>query len=371
MSANVNKARRISALTILLLVSSFAGALSAAEAEAKESIWNKVKISTKWYLALDAGEKDSKSFNQARVGRGYVTLKFAPVKWFEPRVTFDSHQDASGDWKVRLKYLYGKFKIPMETAFLTNPGLEFGIVHTPWFDFEEHINWYRMQGTMFIERNKLLNSADLGITFGGLLGKKLSPEYRERVNPKYPGSWGSFALGVYNGGGYHAAETNQNKVFQARLSVRPVGFVLPGLQFSYLLIHGKGNTAAEPDWQVQDLMASYEHQYFVLTAQYALGKGNQKGDKIDADGRALDFDGFSVFGEIKLPWVNSTLIGRYDWFDWDTAGSAPVAKRLILGYAYHFLKHNFFLLSYDRVDSENDPADWTVSLTLQVAFPPK
>jgi len=343
-----------------------------ADSPAWKEVWDMVKVGTQWYISYGWGEDAGAPYNRTHIGRGYVNIKLVPVEWFTPRVTIDTHQEDEGDWKIRLKYLYGKFRWPLETSIITNPYLEFGIVHTPWFDFEEHINWYRMQGTMFIERNGLLNSADLGLTLGGLIGTKLDKEYRDKVNPKYPGKYGSFALGMYNGGGCHAKENNQNKVFQSRLSVRPLGFVLPGLQFSYLLIYGKGNSAEEPAWLVHTAMASYEHEYFVITGQYAAGQGNQKGDMLDASGAALDFQGFSVFAEIKLPWIKSTLIGRYDWFDWDKDGGDPTATRIIGGFAFHFLKHNFVLLSYDRVSYADDtPEAWEVKLSLQVKYPPK
>jgi len=36
------------------------------------------------------------------------------------------------------------------------------------------------------------------------------------------------------------------------------------------------------------------------------------------------------------------------------------------------LKHNFVLLSYDRVSYADDsPEDWEVKLSLQVKYPPK
>ncbi|MBW2459404.1 MAG: hypothetical protein JRI68_33230, partial [Deltaproteobacteria bacterium] len=94
-----------------------------------DDLWSKVSISTKWYLSYAAGQEEGETFNRTHVGRGYLTFKFKPVKWFEPRITMDTHQDDSGDWKVRLKYLYGKFKIPVETPVVTEPNIELGIVH--------------------------------------------------------------------------------------------------------------------------------------------------------------------------------------------------------------------------------------------------
>ena len=74
-----------------------------------------------------------------------------------------------------------------------------------------------------------------------------------------------------------------------------------------------------------------------------------------------------------MPCINSSAIFRIDRFDWDTDGGDPATTRLIAGVAYHFLPHNFALLSLDRVstDDGHKPADWQVKLTLQVSYPAK
>jgi len=334
-----------------------------------EKLWAKTMLGTTWYLSYNHGEEDDKRFNRFHVSRGYLTVKFRYLDWFQPRVTLDTHQDDEGDWEVRLKYIYAKFILPVETAILTKPALELGLVHTPWFDYEEHINHYRMEGTMLIERNGVMNSADAGATLSGLFGRKLPAWYLEQVDDEYPGQWGSFALGIYNGGGYHAAEANNDKVFQARVSLRPLGPWLPNLQLSYFAVIGKGNTEEAPDWRVHDVMLSVEQRYFTVTGQLATGRGNQKGDRVDAAGEALGFVGASGFLELRAPpsW-RSSIIGRYDYFDWDAASAEG---RLLAGYAFHFLRKNFVLLSLDHVSylDEDRPADWQVKLTLQVYVP--
>lgn len=180
-------------------------------------------------------------------------------------------------------------------------------------------------------------------------------------------------MGLYNGGGYHAVEANDNKVFEGRITLRPLGLLLPNLQVSYFVVHGKGNALAAPDWALHDAMLSFEHRYFVVTGHFATGKGNQKGDKVTATGRALDFIGGSGFAELKLPWIKSTVIGRFDYFDWDRDGGEPATARLIAGYAFHFMEGNFALLSLDRVDYRGSdlPTDWQAKLTLQVHLFPK
>ncbi|MFN2223134.1 MAG: hypothetical protein ACK2UH_11310 [Candidatus Promineifilaceae bacterium] len=371
----------IAALILSLAMPGVSLAEEAKVSKWKEA-WNMVNIGTLWYLGYGVGEQDGESYNREYIGRGYVNIKFKPTDWFQPRVTIDTHQDDAGDFKVRLKYMYGKFIVPIETAYVTEPNIEFGLVHGPWFDYEEHINYYRAQGTMPIERNGVLNSADVGFTIAALLGPKLDKEYQENVNPKYPGKWGSLALGMYNGGGYHAEENNENKVFESRISIRPLGWILPNLQVSHFFIYGKGNTPkeifdddgnylydGEPDWMINAFMLSFEHKFFTATAQVATGEGNQKGDKIDSAGKALDAFGYSGFLELKAPCLMSSLIGRYDYWEWgDTA-----TTRVIAGYAFHFMKHNFILLNVDWVmhDDDSRPDDWQIGLVLQVKYPPK
>lgn len=356
------------------------------------------KFETLWYLHFRYGYDGDDYHDRFSIGRGYLTMKVKPVEWFEPRITLDAHQDDHGDMKVRLKYLYGKLKIPVETKVVTEPFLEFGLVHMPWLDYEEHINWYRAQGTMFMERSKLFNSADFGATLGTLLGPKLDKEYQKKVNKKYPGTWGSLAIGVYNGGGYHAIEENRGKSFEGRLSLRPLGHIFPNVQLSYFFIVGRGNQPEgdgwdPPVWRNHAFMASFEHQYVVVTGQFVMGKGNNKGsftrwltetdpvtgeDVVTGIDRVYEYMGASGYLEVKAPQLRSSLIGRFDWMrkeDLDEAGGTVEeydTMRIIAGYAFHFhgMHKNFVMVDVDYVIPDRDVADvsdvWEVKLTLQV-----
>jgi hypothetical protein len=237
----------------------------------------------------------------------------------------------------------------------------------PWLDFEEHLNWYRCQDTMFMERNDLFNSADIGLTFVSLFGGEMPQEYKEKVNSHYAGRYGSMSAGIYNGGGYHASEKNQNKVLEGRLTIRPVPDIIPGLQFSYFGITGEGNKNTKPDWTVNNGFVSFEHEYLALTGQYYWGKGNQKG--ADENER----DGYSFFAELK-PHKKFSVIGRYDFFDPNTdIDTDKENKRYIVGAAYHIDKQhkNMVLLDYDHVDYDSRSGisdDKRIQLTLQVAL---
>ncbi|NOZ93756.1 MAG: hypothetical protein GXP47_03310, partial [Acidobacteria bacterium] len=202
--------------------------------------------------------------NRFVIKRAYLNIKMDIAPNLQARVTPDIHQDSTGDWKTRFKYVYGKFHW-QRLGFVGKPSVEVGLAHMPWLDWEEAINGFRMQDTMFLERNHIFNSADLGVLFGGNFGGELSEEYRHEVNHHYAGRWGSFQVGIYNGGGYHAVEQTSNKAIEGRISIRPVPDSLPGFQATAFGLTGKGNALSEPDWSLAALMLSYESSRFVVT----------------------------------------------------------------------------------------------------------
>jgi hypothetical protein len=246
------------------------------------------------------------------------------------------------------------------------------MVHTPWLDFEENLNFYRLQDTMFVERNGIFNSSDFGLTFTSLLGGVMPDEYQKTVNSHYAGRYGSIQGGVYNGGGYSTSEKNKNKVVEGRLTIRPLPDVIPGLQLTYFGTTGKGNTDAEPDWTTNLAFGSFESEPVVLTGQYYWGKGQQNGSN------ETDKDGYSFFTELKLynmfknPINRFSVIGRYDHFDPNTDTKDDENTRYIAGVAYYLDKphKNMILLDYDTVNYEQSGIkdDKRIQVTLQVAL---
>ena len=329
------------------------------------------KITYQWFLSYADGKSGDEAFSEFLVNRGYIniTSKFSPLisTRITPDLTVDREGDGEGDLEMRFKYCYIQFHLP-SSSFFTDPSIEFGLVHRPWLDFEEHINYYRAQGTMFLERNHIFNSADNGVTFMTLFAGKVSREYRETVNGKYPGRYGSMSFGIYNGGGYHALEKNLNKVLEGRLTVRPLPDYIPGLQFSYFLVRGKGNIAVEPDWNVDVGFISLESRRFVLTAQYYSGDGNTKGNAVYESGRSSSQNGYSLFGELKIPERKISIISRYDNFDHDTQSAGLITRRTIAGIAYHIQGHHKAILDYDFAELEAGEEDSTVKFTIEVHF---
>ena len=348
---------------------------STAQAELPDALRG-LKIGTLTYVSYESikrhdGEGGLETESRFNVGRGYIDIRKDITSYFGFRLTPDVHQDDSGDWKLRLKYLYGAFKWD-GYRFLGKSYAEVGIAHMPWLDFEEHINRFRMQGTMFLERNGLFNSADVGILAGGNLGDEMPEDYRQNVNDHYTGRWGSFGVGVYNGGGYHANSDNSNVVVEGRLTLRPVPSLVPGLQVSVMGLTGKGNSEGSPDWDVLNGMLSFESRYVVVTGQYYDGTGNQAGTAVGPDDVSLDQDGYSAFAEVRLPQREEfSVFSRYDRFDTNVDDpEADVRKRFIVGGAWQFIKGNYVVLDYDRLQHSEAgiPDEYTVKATLQIKY---
>jgi len=327
-----------------------------------------------WFLSYLNGESGDKSFNEFTLKRGYVNIKKNINDRFSGRITtditVDQEGDGEGDVEIRLKYLYLKYQLP-GFAFFHKPYLEFGLVHRPWIDFEQSINDYRVQGTMYLERNDVINSGDYGIFFLSLLGETMDEEYRKTVNNSFAGTFGSLAVGIFNGGGYHALEKNENKSLETRLTLRPFHSVLPGLQLTYHGAIGKGNISEAPDWNYNSGYVSYESRRMILTCEYYTGIGNYKGNAVRDRTRfeSIPQDGYSLFGEWKLFSSRISLVGRYDYFRQDYDDIDNTARRTIAGVAYHFIRGSKLIVDYDIVDfsnpAENDSHIFEVAIELR------
>ncbi|MBN2091176.1 hypothetical protein JW964_16310 [candidate division KSB1 bacterium] len=332
---------------------------------------NSLSISGEWFLSYQIGKKEYKDFNNFNLKRGYITIKKTLsrniIGRITPDISVDRDGDGEGDIELRLKYCYINFLWPTFGIF-NSPQLEFGLVHRPWLDFEEHINRYRVQGTMFLERNGVFDSGDYGVTFMTLLGEEMSKEYQREVNKSYPGRFGSLAIGLYNGGGYHALERNKNKTLEWRMTLRPLPEIMPGLQMSYLGAYGKGNQEFSPAWELHDGCLSYELPRFIFTAQYFWGKGNAKGTLLDASKNSIQHEGYSCFGEIKLHKWN--LIGRYDFYEASLSPKTLKQNRHIGGIAYNLGGGTKILVDYEVVESKSNKntSDKVLELAMEVRY---
>ncbi|HIE15476.1 MAG TPA: hypothetical protein EYP69_00980 [Bacteroidales bacterium] len=333
-------------------------------------ILQNTKISGQWFLAYRYEEQDTVTYNRFLLRRTYLTIKSKLTKNLSARITQDMTLDEEGNdmgnIEIRLKYLYMSYSIP-DFAFFSKPYFEIGLVHRPWLDFEEHINTYRVQGTMAMERFHLFNSAGLGVSFFTMIGQKMNNSFTKSVNNHYAGQYGSFSIGIYNGGGYHAMENNRSKNIEYRLSLRPFPSKLPGLQISYFGISGKGNIPEQPDFMLHNGFLSYENKRFTITGQYFSGVGNSSGTLlIDTLFNADEFVGYSAFTEVKIPEIKMATFFRYDHFE--TSHTNESKNIIIGGIAYKFTQKSKLILDFSSRNSGDNKSDFFIEVALEVHF---
>lgn len=347
------------------------------------NIGNVVTMSGHWFIAYRDGYSQShadESTPSVRLHesgvvlkRSYFTLKKELSDIFSVRytqdITIDTEGDDAGNVETRMKYLYLKVKPRIKSEVFTGLWLEGGMVHRPWLDYEQKINSYRVQDNMAIERNKLFNSADFGVTVGGNIGPKMDKKFLKEVNGAMTGKYFSYALGVYNGGGYSGSEKNVSKVFAGRFSVRPLANMLPELQFSTYFNMGKGNTEAEPDFNQLMGFAAWTGRNLTLTAQYHTGEGDFKGKYVQAEDKAqaLKNQGYSFFGEYQFgssPWA---LWARHDYFALEREKEDEIVRRYIGGLTYRVNKNIRLILNTEQTEKMGE-RDNVYELNLEVVF---
>jgi len=331
------------------------------------SLIQNTTISGNWYLAYTYNEpKDLGVFN---LKRGYFTLQTKLNDIFSVRytqdITLDDEGTDAGNVEIRMKYLFMKMQLtPIEV--LKNTYFVFGLTQRPWIDFEQSINRYRVQGKMFGERYDIIGSADFGILYEGILGGKLDENYQNNVNNKYPGKYGSFGIGIFNGPGYHAIELNSNKTLEGRLTLRPLSTAMPGLQLTYAFAYGKNNTPdSKTDFTINTFFLSSESKLHTFTAQYYKGVGDSENAYSDINGLAYENDGFSLFGEFNIPKTKLSLFARYDQFVSHQATDLK-EEALVGGVAYKFLK-NKLVLDFDQTKTETTDKN-IYELALEINF---
>ncbi|MCK6603130.1 MAG: hypothetical protein L6Q77_15040 [Bacteroidetes bacterium] len=309
-------------------------------------------IDMQWFLAYQNGRVSGAVKDEFLLKRGYVDIKKKINETFSGKITtditVDREGDGMGDVEIRLKYLLLKMNLP-DLGFLKKSYLEFGMIHLPWIDFEQAINDYRVQGTMFMERAGVMSSADFGVVYMTQFGESLDAEYQKTVSSSFPGQYGSMAVSLSNGGGYHALENNRNKSVQSRISIRPVHEFLPGFQVHHHASYGKGNSPEAPDWYYNAGVVSYEADGLVLTGTGFLGSGKYDGSAIqDTIGfQSVDMNGMSFFADVRVwdPGVN--LFGRYDRITSQYHSGDKLAERWIAGLAFYITERSKLVFDFD------------------------
>jgi hypothetical protein len=255
------------------------------------------------------------SQSQFNIGRAYLNVTGQLNHLFAFRITPDIVRETgtgsslNGSLTYRLKYGYAQFNL--DDWLWRGTYVRFGMIHTPYTDYEETVYRYRFQGTIFADREGFASSADYGVSF----------------RTAFPQNYGEVVAGLYNGDTYTRADPNDQKSFRVRATVRP--FPGPGLARGLRL-----TAYVDRDHTVQDaernrtiVSGLYEHKYVNAYASYLRAT-----DQASVRTAAVDADGFSLWVTPKTTFGLEGLF-RYDRLN-PTDANDSHKDRVIGGVAY-------------------------------------
>ncbi|NBC02089.1 MAG: hypothetical protein GVY20_00110 [Bacteroidetes bacterium] len=310
-----------------------------------------VDFSGQFFFSYERIFEDEGINNEFTIQRGYITFRkrltqMAQIR-FTQDVSIDQEGDGKGDIELRLKYALLKLNFD-DYGFLASPYAEIGVVHRPWIDFEQKINDYRSQESMFLDQNGLVRSADYGVTFASLIGGEIDESFQQEIQSSYPGRYGSLSVGIYNGGGYNSLEENNNKLLEGRLTIRPFPDHIPGFQTSIFGSYGKGNIPQSPDFEMISTAISYESFQFTTLLQGFTGTGDASGNFVTNNFQPIDLKGWSHFIEIRpIKSIPIKLINRFDEIV-NTDTNLWTSRQAVGGVAYRFPNSSKIILNLRR-----------------------
>jgi hypothetical protein len=297
------------------------------------------------------------------------------------RVTLDATKELAADESKRSGYAnaFVKYAYLYLDEVLPYTGVEFGIAHRPWIDYEEHNGWfYRSFNKVAIEEKgtatesgvDLLNSADLGINF------------------KTKSEMFSSEIGIFNGEGYHADKDAANQENSSDLSLewRLTGHLIGSGKkvgkadrtkdtyahistFGLISQNHKDDSAtldqvvdgalkSEYDRKFYGFHAVYNQPLFLIAAQYITANDEAQEQINPLHWNEREYDLVSINAEFR-PVKDWTIIGRYDDYKWDdttlrgaTMSSSTEGTKMIAALAYKYNKNVSFIASGKFIDEE-------------------
>jgi len=347
----------------------------------------KIEFSGTHYLGYTTAEPETTSSTKGRssgfeMRRNYVQVKAYFNDKDYMRVTMDSTKELASsvgttqdgsDLKTSQGGGYADIFVKYAYLYLDNvlpyTGVEAGIVHRPWIDYEEHNSWYYRSFNKVILEEKstpteagvdLVNSADFGINF------------------KTKSDMFSSEIGIFNGEGYHADKVAGNQENDSKLSVewRLTGHLIGSgenvgkydrtkdtyahISTMGLVSHNHKDDNAtigdpkEYDRTFYGIHAVYNQPEFLIAAQYVAAKDDVR----IGTGTDSEYKLWSINGEYR-PFTDWTIIGRYDDYKKEdtTAAGATTLKyegtKKIAALAYKYNKNVTFIGTAKYVDEKD------------------
>jgi len=315
--------------------------------------------------------------NAFDVGRAYINLtgQLSHIVAFRltPDITRQSGTVAganvtSDSLVFRIKYAYGQFNLDDWVA--RGSWVRLGIQQTPWVDFQEGIYRYRFQGTVFAERIPLpttMTSSDAGVSF----------------HYNFAQNFGDVHFGLYNGENYQRVETNNQKGFEFRGTLRPLAKMAPVLRGlrAHLVWYTDHYVADSERTRVMGNL-TFEHKFLNAGFDYLDAK-----DQTLPTTPSIASNGYSIWATPRYQFEDQSsweLLVRYDHWTPNTANTpAPIAtsplpgttlfqdqhqNRTIFGVAYWFPHQGnvsaAVLVDYDGQSFDNITTPETKSVSV-------
>jgi len=283
------------------------------------------------------------------------------------RITLDVHQDSKingsgtdGDMVLRVKYAYLYLN-----EILPATGVEIGLAHRPWHDYEEHTAWYfRNISKVFTEDANaayLSNSADLGFMF------KTKTKYFDAD------------YGVFNGEGYHSIQLEKGMSFEWRTTAHILGvngkdketkltYWDASFFGQYNQDHKDNGLGGYDDLVFGGVHTVYNQPNFLFSAQYLKSLDTADGSRTSAQAG----DGYSFNAEVRMGSnYNYRALARYD--SWTPDLTDKEQCTYIAGVAWEQSKNVMWVANVTVTDNEAASSRETYNgtaymLTVEIKF---
>lgn len=260
---------------------------------------------------------DSVTLSAFNIGRAYVNVTGQLSHLFAFRVTPDIARETgggsslNGSLTLRLKYAYAQLNL--DDWMPRGSWVRFGLQQTPWIDFEESVYRYRFQGPVFTDREGYLSSSDAGLS----------------AHVNLPANYGDVQAGFYNGETYSKPEVNDQKSFQARLTLRPFAAGAPILRGLRLTGYHDADRPVAGGARTRTIgSAMFQHARGEAGIEFV----NTSDRATRTTPAATKGSGFSAWASPRISSLWS-VVGRYDQLEPSAATDAKKTRTLV-GVAY-------------------------------------
>jgi hypothetical protein len=268
---------------------------------------------------IQDADKNNVNLSSFNVSRAYINVTGNLNHYLAFRITPDITRETgtgsslNGSLTFRLKYAYGQLNLDDWTTH--GSWVRLGIQQTPYVDYTEGIYRYRFQGTIFVDREGFLSSSDAGAS----------------GHWNFPGNYGDVHAGFYNGENYNHTETNNQKAFEVRASLRPLplGGTFKGLRLTAFADQDAPSSHGKRERHIGQI--TFEHPLINLGGEYLQAK-----DKALATAAQVEAKGWSVWATPKFGTSGWELLLRHDDLEPNKNVGSQKRKRNIAGIAYWF-----------------------------------